>query len=364
MPTYQSNRGSSRARSIAISMGDPSGVGPEVILKALDNPKIKRLAHFLVVGDAFVLEKAAATVLSGRKKRSRSRKEKSLTLSMNQIEGVRALHKELRGPGGRLGIKDREPGFLLVDMQNVKRKTFGFGKLRPSYGAAAIEYITKAVELIEAGLADGLVTAPINKEAIARAGLKWEGHTEYLAHLTKQRNFAMMLIGGPLRVVPVTRHLSLKKVATALNSQEIYTAIKLTHQTLRSYFKIKNPRIGVCSLNPHGGEGGIFGDEEARIIRPAVERAGRQMRYIFGPLPADALFYLAYKGNFDAVIVMYHDQGLIPLKMVARDLGANVTLGLPFFRTSPSHGTGFDIAGKGIANPASMIEAIKFHLKT
>jgi 4-hydroxythreonine-4-phosphate dehydrogenase len=230
------------------------------------------------------------------------------------------------------------------------------------------------VKLIKAGKADALVTAPINKKAASLAGFKFPGHTEYLAYLVGARKFCMMLVacppkpipnptqelrrgGGPLRVVLATRHIALKDVSRCLDQNQIRDAIILTHQALKKYFRIRHPRIAVCALNPHAGEDGMFSDEESRIITPAIKKA--KVKGVVGPLPADSLFYDAYRGRFDAQIVMYHDQGLIPLKMVAKDAAVNITLGLPFIRTSPAHGTAFDIAGRNKANPSSMIEAIK-----
>jgi len=279
---------------IAITVGDPAGIGPEIVLKAIARQKKWRVS-FLVVGD----------------------------------------------------------------LQGANHGALGSHKPNAVCGKIAIENIKIAVDLIKNGKADALVTAPISKEAINLAGFKWPGHTEYLAHLTGAKKFAMMLAGGSLRVVLATRHIALKDVAKSLKTQEIYDAIILTADYLKKHFKIKDPKIAVCALNPHAGEAGLFSDEEKRIIMPAIEKASRNVKNIIGPLPADSLFYNACKGKYDAEIVMYHDQGLVPLKMIARNSAVNITLGLPFVRTSPAHGTAFDIAGKGIADPSSMIEAIK-----
>lgn len=290
---------------IAITIGDPAGIGPEIVQKALACQKHWR-ASFLVVGGA----------------------------------------------------------------RNANRKKIKPGEISASCGRAAIEYIDEAVGLIKSGAADALVTAPISKEAASLAGFKFPGHTEYLAYLTGTKKFCMMLAGGPIRVVLVTRHVALKDVAKKLSAADIYDAIIITHNVLRKNFRIKNPKIAVCALNPHAGENGLFSDEEKRIITPAIKKAeaalgasGCLPLSIIGPLPADSLFYNAYKGKYDAEIVMYHDQGLIPLKMVARNSAVNVTLGLPFVRTSPAHGTAFDIAGKNIADPSSMIAAIDLAVK-
>ena len=206
---------------------------------------------------------------------------------------------------------------------------------------------------------DALVTAPINKEAASGVGFGFPGHTEYLASLTDTKEFAMMMIAEPLRITLVTRHIPLADVAKSITENGIIQAVILTRDVLKSRFKIKSPAIAVCGLNPHAGESGVIGNEEKDIIRPAVSRLQKKFKGIRGPIPADAVFYSAYKGGYDAVICMYHDQGLIPLKMTSRDKGVNMTLGLPFIRTSPDHGTAYDIAGKGIADPSSMMEAIK-----
>jgi len=259
-----------------------------------------------------------------------------------------------------LAHQDNSKALFLVIGEKVKCKP---GVVSAASGKAAIGCIKTAVDLIKRGKADALVTAPINKEAAGLAGFKFPGHTEYLAYLTGTKKFAMMLAVDKLRVVLATRHIALKDVAKRLNSRQIYDAIILTSATLKKYFKIKNPKIAVCALNPHAGENGLFSDEEKRIIMPAIRNAARTIKNITGPMAADALFYRAYRGEFDAEIAMYHDQGLIPLKMAGRDSAVNITLGLPFIRTSPAHGTAFDIAGKGIADPSSMIEAIKLAMK-
>ena len=204
------------------------------------------------------------------------------------------------------------------------------------------------------------MTGPVSKSAIRSSGAaKFTGHTEYLAHKTRTKDFAMMFVGESLRVTLVTRHIALKSVPSSINTDAVYRAIALTHKYLKRYFAISSPRIGVAGLNPHAGEGGLFGNEEARFIIPAIKKASRRMAGITGPIPADIIFHEALNEKFDAVIAMYHDQGLAPFKMLYFNRGVNLTLGLPFIRTSPDHGTAFDIAGKGIADPSSMIEAIK-----
>ena len=226
------------------------------------------------------------------------------------------------------------------------------GDPRAKRRADAIRWVVEGAARCLRGQLAALVTAPITKRLIYSAGYQFEGHTELLAHLAGTKKFAMMLVGGPLRVSLVTIHEPLRAVPGLLTTRRIVDVIDLTRQVCRQ-FGIKNARIGGAALNPHAGEGGLFGDEEKRIIRPAVRRTRAS-----GPWPADTLFYKAYRREFDAVVAMYHDQGLGPLKMIAFETGVNVTLGLPFVRTSPDHGTAPDIAGKGIANPASMIAAI------
>ncbi len=277
---------SSKPRVI-ITMGDPSGIGPEVVLKALASPEVKGLADFFVIGETSAKTGAAA-------------------------------------------------------------------------GFASIEYIDKAIELLKAGKADALVTGPVNKASIKKAGFKnFQGHTEYLADKFKVKNFAMMFVGKSLKVTLATRHIPLKNVPRILNSSGIYNAISLTHKSLKEFFGISSPRIAVCGLNPHAGEAGAFGDEEKRIISPAIKKAAASMKNIIGPVSADAAFHDAINKKYDAVIAMYHDQGLAPFKALYFTSGVNLTLGLPFVRTSPDHGTAFDIAGKGVADPSSMIAAIK-----
>ncbi|MDO8603763.1 MAG: 4-hydroxythreonine-4-phosphate dehydrogenase PdxA [Candidatus Omnitrophota bacterium] len=223
--------------------------------------------------------------------------------------------------------------------------------------------IEKAVKILKKRKACALVTAPVNKGAINRSGVPFQGHTEYLAEVTGTKKFAMMLCGGPLKVTTVTRHVPLKKISNILTQEKIIDAAKLTDFALKKYFGIKKPRIGICALNPHCGEGGKIGSEEQDIIIPAIRKIRRFAPGAMGPISGDVIFYKAFHGKFDAVISMYHDQGLGPLKMVAFEKGVNVTLGLPFIRTSPDHGTAYDIAGKDIADPSSMKEAIKLAVR-
>ena len=298
-------------------MGDPSGIGPEVTLKALANPKISGLANFFIVGDRGVMESS----------------------------------------GRRLGIRLKTP---LIDLENVRPSGFSYGKESGLYGKAAMEYLDTAIGLLASGKADCLVTAPVNKASVRAAGFgDFQGHTEYLASKTGAKEYAMMFVGRRLKVTLVTRHVALKDVGKAISVAAISRTIRLTHKYLKKYFGLKAPRIGVAGLNPHAGEKGAFGPEEERVIIPAIKKVSAGISGVSGPYPPDAVFYSAFNGKLDAVIAMYHDQGLIPFKLLYFMDGVNLTLGLPFVRTSPDHGTAFEIAGKFIADPSSMSEALE-----
>jgi len=297
-------------------MGDPSGIGPEIIIKSLSDNKILRSAHITVIGDYFVIDKVKRAV--------RSKAE-----------------------------------FSLLDLSNVPSRNFSFGKHDPSFGKASIEYINKALHVIREGGADALVTAPVNKSSIRGSGFTdFKGHTEYLAAKTGTKDFAMMFVGKQLKITLVTRHLALKDVANSITMESVYKTIILTAEYLKKFFHLKAPRIGVAGLNPHAGDNGSFGDEEERIIKPAIKMASSKIKNISGPIAPDAVFFEAFSGSFDAVVAMYHDQALAPFKTLYFFDGVNLTLGLPFIRTSPDHGTAFDIAGSGIADALSMKEAI------
>ncbi len=307
---------------LALTMGDPAGIGPEIILRSLSSPAVKDLADYIIVGDLKVLIKAQTAL---------DRYNAPCLKDLSEIN--------------------------IIDLKNAPKAGFLFGRESAACGRASVEYIKKAFDLISAGTADGMVTAPINKSAAGKAGFLFPGHTEYLANLAGVKDFVMMLEGGPLRVSLVTRHIRLRNVPKRLTVKNITDTITITINALKEDFGIARPRICVSALNPHAGEGGMFGNEEAEIILPAVRKFRNSG--VTGPFPADAVFYDAYKGKFDCVICLYHDQGLIPLKMIARDRGVNITLGLGFVRTSPDHGTAFDIAGKAKADPGSMETAIK-----
>jgi 4-hydroxythreonine-4-phosphate dehydrogenase len=232
------------------------------------------------------------------------------------------------------------------------------GRAGAAGGRAALAAIAEAVRLALAGRVDGIVTAPISKEAIRAAGSPFPGHTEMLASLTGARRHAMMLVGGPLRVSLATIHVPLAEVPSLITRQSVRRVIELTWDAVRS-FGLRRPKIAVCGLNPHAGEAGIMGDEERRVIAPAVRALAKRGVPVSGPWPADTIFHRAARGEFAAVVAMYHDQGLGPLKTLAFDTGVNLTLGLPIIRTSVDHGTAFDIAGTGTASPESLLAAVE-----
>jgi len=312
-------------------MGDPAGIGPEVIAKALAGAKVQRLCRPLVIGSFPVMQQAV----------------KSLKLTMNVI---RVESHETVPP--------RLNHLAVLDPLDHPLGRFPRGVAASETGAASVLFIKKAVELAQLGCLDGIVTAPINKEAINMADCHFPGHTELLADLTQTQESGMMILGGPLRIMFVTTHVAIKDLPALLTQAKIEKAIRLAHLALRDLFGIKKPRIGVAALNPHAGEHGLFGDEEARVILPAARVAQAQGIRASDPLPADTLFGKAARGDYDGVVALYHDQGLIPLKLVAFGTCVNLTVGLPIIRTSVDHGTAFDIVGKGIADPGSLIEAI------
>ena len=277
---------------LLITVGDPAGVGPEVLLKALQHLRVPSSVSISIVGD-------------------------------------------------------------------LRTKKFRPGRVSAQAGRAAYLYLKEAVELLKRGKADALVTAPVSKEAIVRAGIPWVGHTEFLGKSFRAQT-VMMFVTGSFRVSLVTTHLALKEIPGRLHASQVTRVLKMTRDTLKRDFDIRSPRIGLAALNPHGGEGGLFGKEEKKILRPAAQAAGRWVR---GPVPVDSLMQAASKGAFDAVVAIYHDQALIPVKLLGWEKAVHVTLGLPFVRTSPVHGTAFDIAGRGTADHRSMQAAIEMAIR-
>lgn len=320
---------------LAITMGDPAGIGPEIIVKALQHPHVWRVCRPLVVGSVFVFARTASQLAP------------SLTIAQVSDHDSGESHQIFRR--GHLPLFD--------PFQNSLR-SFRMGRASASAGDMAVTCIQSAVQLAEAGCVAGIVTAPINKEAMHLAGHQYPGHTEMLGNLTKTKESGMLILGGPLKIFFTTTHLPLRDVSKALTAPKILKTIRLAHSGLRQLFGIKKPRIAVAGFNPHAGENGLFGDEETRLILPAIKRGKAQGIACTGPYPADTMFAKALDGAFDGIVVLYHDQGLIPLKTVAFGHCVNITVGLPILRTSVDHGTAFDIAGKGKADPASLVDAI------
>jgi 4-hydroxythreonine-4-phosphate dehydrogenase len=317
---------------VAITMGDPVGIGPEIIVKALAEPILYELCRPLVLGDVRVLAHTAEWL--GAK--------------------VRCQDLEKEGTGVyKYGAID------VLNLSDLNPEALRYGKPSSATGAAMVKYITEAIDMAMEGSVGAIATAPINKLAMHTAGFDFDGHTEILAQRTGTTDYVMMLAGERLRVSLVTIHCALSEVSGRLTAESILSTIRITEEALRERFRITTPRIAVAALNPHAGEGGLFGDEESRFIFPAVQAAREAGMNVTEPLPPDTLFYYAQKGDYDAVVCMYHDQGLIPFKMVHFSDGVNLTLGLPIIRTSVDHGTAYNIAGKGEADPRSLIAAVR-----
>ena len=320
---------------LAITMGDPAGIGPEIIVKALQVPKVWRICRPLIIGNRAILEKTIQSLKA--------------TLTILVVDGHEESSARQAFRRGHLPIFDPFPN----PIRSIK-----LGRASAKAGGMAVTCIESAVRLAQAGCVDGIVTAPINKEAMHLAGYVYPGHTEMLADLTQAKESGMMIVGGPLKIVFTTTHLPLRNVAKALTIPRIVKAIRLTQMGLQQLFGVKKPRIAVAGFNPHAGDHGLFGNEEVRLILPALTRAKAQGIACSGPHPADTMFAKALTGAFDGIVALYHDQGLIPLKTVAFGHCVNITVGLPILRTSVDHGTAFDIAGKGKADPTSLVDAI------
>lgn len=316
---------------IAITMGDPAGIGPEIIAKVFAEGRLFAFSRPLVVGTAAVLAKII----------------KDLRLDL----GIRTITSPAESRP--------EPGIIeVIDLGVIDPSRHVWGLPQVDFGTAVVDYITHAVRLALNRQVSAIVTAPISKEVIHAAGFDFAGHTELLAHLTGGKRYGMLFVGGGLHLILATIHHALRDVPGLITKDRVLTTIELAHEAMQS-FGIHAPRIGVSALNPHAGEGGIFGDEEAREILPAVREARAEGINASDPIPADTLFHKTRKGAYDIVVAMYHDQGLAPLKMVAFGAAVNVTVGLPVIRTSVDHGTAYDIAGKGLADPTSLFEALR-----
>jgi 4-hydroxythreonine-4-phosphate dehydrogenase len=321
---------------IGITMGDPVGIGPEIIIKALSRARIHTRCRPFVFGDGRLFEKTVRQLRSPLKVRD-----------VSTTGEIRSSRKILN--------------VLSLPIQNLDHLQPGVPS--KSAGIAMLAAITRGTELALAGEITALVTAPIHKEALRLAGSPHPGHTELLADLCGGPPVRMMLAGGKLRVILVTTHAPMSEVPKLITTPKVLTTIELADRTMKKYFGIRRPRIAVAGLNPHAGEGGLFGPEDQTLIRPAVDEARASGIQAVGPLPPDSLFHQAYRGDYDIVVAMYHDQGLIPLKMLSFGRAVNITVGLPFIRTSVDHGTAYDIAGKGIADPSSLIAAIEIAVK-
>jgi len=331
--------------TLAITLGDPAGIGPEIVAKTLADPETYRICNPLVIGDKDALQM-----------------------------GIQVAKKDLK-----IHIIDEpsqakyNPGTIdLIDLQNIDPLKIQMGKPAAMTGAASAEYVIKAADLALEEKVDAIVTAPLNKEAMHMGGYNYPGHTELLAEKSETSDYAMMLATGNLRVVHATTHIPFKDIPKHLTAERIHTTIQIAQNACKS-LGIENPRIAVAGLNPHSGDGGIFGDEEIKIITPAIEQARTEGMNVDGPVPPDTVFGKAAGGQYDIVVAMYHDQGHIPVKLLgmkydeetgkwASVSGVNITLGLRFIRTSVDHGTAYGKAGRreGTANPDSLKEAIQY----
>ena len=315
---------------LGITMGDGAGIGPEVIIKALADKRIYELARPVVIGDYKIMQRALGIVKSD--------------LQLRVINDVTEAESEY-------GVID------VVDLNNLP-VDLPFSQVSPVAGKAAYEYIERAVQYVQAGKIHAIVTAPLNKEALHAGGKMFPGHTEILAAMSNTKDYSMMLVSEKLRVIHVTTHVQLRKACDLVQKERVLKVIELADENARM-LGFNAPRVAVAGLNPHCGENGMFGDEDDKEIVPAVTAAQRQGINAIGPITPDTVFHRAVNLNeFDIVVVMYHDQGHIPIKLLGFDSGVNVTVGLPFIRTSVDHGTAFPIAGSGTADSKSMTEAL------
>ncbi len=306
-----------RLPRISLTTGDPAGVGPEVVLKALAGEGMARLAEWTIIGSRSIVDAAA----------------------------------------GQCGIDPDRLGVRLVHAGELEWGSFDIGRVAAACGRASLDYIREATLRAMNGEADAIVTGPVNKEAVTLSGQHFTGHTEFIAHLCGAQESRMLLVNDKLRVVHVTTHVSLRQACDSTIDRIVRT-IELGHEAMLS-LGFPQPRIAVCGLNPHAGEKGLFGEEDAAVIVPAIAAAARRGIRAEGPVPGDTVFLKAVRGHYDLVVAMYHDQGHIPMKLVDFENTVNVSLGLPIIRTSVDHGTAFDIAGKNMADPRSMKAAMR-----
>jgi len=316
---------------IAITLGDPNGIGPEVVLQCLMDSRLLKFMQPIVIGSAHVLQVHA----------------KALRFRDVRVHVVRQVPDEVP-----------EDGIVVLDIAHGEKPEVRFGEITEEGGRLAMRAVERATDLCMEELVDAMVTAPISKEAISLAGYKDPGHTEFIARRTGCSEFTMMMVAGDLRVGLVTGHMAIWDVPRAVTQDAILSKIRIISGSLVHDFGIVRPKIAVLGLNPHAGDGGIMGTEERETIIPAIQRACDEGHFVFGPYPADGFFAVGGYRAYDAVLAMYHDQGLIPFKTIAFDSGVNFTAGLPIVRTSPDHGTAYNIAGQGKASPGSMRSAI------
>src|SRR5580765_3116833 len=315
---------------IGITMGDPAGIGPEVVLKAVAEDEVRKVCVPVIIGDAQLLAHTARTL--------------DLQCGYDIVRKEESFPEHISEPV--IFHLDNIGGFIEPGIESG------------AAGKAAAGYIEAAVELCAAGSIDAIATAPINKRALFLGGYSFPGHTEFFAHLTGAEEYAMAFVAGNLRIVLLSTHVPLSEAIRLVERDLIIRRVNLTNRELQRW-GIERPRIAVAALNPHGAEGGLFGVEEASEIMPAIDVARRDDINVQGPFSADTVFLRASRGEFDAVVACYHDQAMIPVKCLSFGEAVNVTLGLPFIRTSVDHGTAFDIAGKGLAEHSSMVAAIK-----
>lgn len=320
-------------------MGDPSGIGPEIIVKALGNPGVQRAGPFLLIGSRILFEKEMDR----------------LKVPLDVIGEGLPFQQDLAA-SRKFSCQE---GISILDPYPLRARLLGKRGPSKESGKASLAYIEAGIDLALKGAADALVTAPVSKKAFAMAGSPFRGHTEILAQRTNAVHPVMMFAGSGLRISLVTAHLPLKEVPRALSQEKIFHTLRITALALSRFFKIRDPLLGVLSLNPHSGEGGILGREELEIILPALGKARRRGIRFEGPLPGDTAFLPEMRRKFHAYVAMYHDQALVPVKMLLFRKSVHITLGLPIVRTSVDHGTAFDLAGQGKADPGSLVQAIQ-----
>ena len=316
---------------VGITMGDPTGIGPEIIVKALSMEEPFQACRPVVFGDREVL---------------------SRTIEKMELPGTVEVLEKIPEEGF---IPRR---IILVFSSQLDAASIRFGKPDRRSADAMAKYVEEAVQWVRSGKVDAITTCPINKQAINAAGHVFSGHTEFLAHLVQAPSVAMMFLGSHWKVVLVTTHLPLKEVSRWITVDRVFSTIRLTDEGLKKFFGVTHPKIAVLGLNPHCGEEGLLGEEEKTEIIPAISQARSQGANVEGPFPADSFFDLSGSSTFDVVVAMYHDQGLIPIKMSDFKEAVNFTLGLPFVRTSVGHGTAYDIAGRGVADPTNLVKAM------